>query len=47
MQPKHFVAFDLGATSGRTILGSLRDGELVLKELTRFQNNILPLGGHY
>ena len=28
MQPKHFVAFDLGATSGRTILGSLRDGEV-------------------
>ena len=47
MQPKHFVAFDLGATSGRTILGSLRDGELVLKELTRFPNTILPLGGHY
>ena len=47
MQPKHFVAFDLGATSGRTILGSLRDGELVLKELTRFPNAILPLGGHY
>ena len=35
MQPKHFVAFDLG------------DGELVLKELTRFPNTILPLGGHY
>ncbi len=47
MQPKHFVAFDLGATSGRTILGSLRDGELVLKELTRFPNSILPLNGHY
>lgn len=47
MQPKHFVAFDLGATSGRTILGSLRDGELVLKELTRFPNTILPLGDHY
>ena len=47
MQPKHFVAFDLGATSGRTILGSLRDGELALKELTRFPNTILPLGKHY
>lgn len=47
MQPKHFVAFDLGATSGRTILGTLRDGELALKELTRFPNTILPLGGHF
>ena len=47
MQPKHFIAFDLGATSGRTIIGSLRDGALVLKELTRFPNAILPLGGHY
>ena len=47
MQPKHFIAFDLGATSGRTILGSLRDGELALKELTRFPNAVLRLGSHY
>ena len=47
MQPKHFIAFDLGATSGRTILGTLRDGELALKELTRFPNAVLRLGGHY
>ena len=46
MQPKHFVAFDLGATSGRTILGSLCDGELTLKELTRFPNAVLRLGDH-
>ena len=51
-RPKHATqtlrrASTLGATSGRTILGSLRDGELVLKERTRFPNTILPLGGHY
>ena len=47
MSPKHFIAFDLGATSGRTILGTLRDGELALKELTRFPNAPLRLNGHW
>ena len=47
MQPKHFIAFDLGATSGRTILGSLPRRELALKELTRFPNAMLRLGSHY
>ena len=47
MSPKHFIAFDLGATSGRTILGTLRDGELALKELTRFPNASLRLNGHW
>lgn len=46
MQPKHFIAFDLGATSGRTILGTLTAEELRMKELTRFPNRILPLQGH-
>lgn len=46
MQPKHFIAFDLGATSGRTILGTLTGEELHMKELTRFPNQILPLQGH-
>lgn len=46
MQPEHFIAFDLGATSGRTVLGTLADGSLRLKELTRFPNRVLPLQGH-
>ncbi|MEG0806760.1 MAG: rhamnulokinase family protein [Alistipes sp.] len=46
MATKHFIAFDLGATSGRTILGSLSGNELRMKELTRFPNQILPLGEH-
>jgi rhamnulokinase len=29
-----FLAFDLGATSGRSILATLQDGKVVLKELT-------------
>lgn len=43
---KHYIAFDLGATSGRTILGSVDDGVLSLEELTRFPNASLPIGGH-
>lgn len=43
---KHYIAFDLGATSGRTILGSVDDGVLTMEELTRFPNATLPIGGH-
>lgn len=46
MTKKHFLAFDLGATSGRTILGTLTDNELHLKELTRFANRPLQLADH-
>ena len=47
MEQISFLAFDLGATSGRSILGTLRDGKLQMKELTRFPNQILELGGYY
>lgn len=43
----NFFAVDLGATSGRTILGSIREGRLVQRELTRFPNQIIRQGGHY
>ena len=43
---KNFFAVDLGATSGRTILGSIEDGKLTQRELTRFPNQIIQLGGH-
>ena len=43
----HFFAVDLGATSGRTVLGSLVDGKLVQRELTRFPNRIVETGGHF
>lgn len=41
----NFLAIDLGATSGRTILGSLAGGRLTLEELTRFPNSIVRHGG--
>ncbi|MDR0371895.1 MAG: rhamnulokinase [Prevotellaceae bacterium] len=43
----HFFAFDLGATSGRSILGILQNGRLELKELTRFPNKILRINDKY
>ncbi|MGN1256216.1 MAG: rhamnulokinase family protein [Bacteroidaceae bacterium] len=42
-----FMAVDLGATSGRTILGSVENGQLIQRELTRFPNRITQLGGHF
>ena len=47
METKHFIAFDLGATSGRTILGTLSGGRLEMEEVTRFPNSLLQLGGHF
>ena len=35
---RRFLAFDLGASSGRAILGSLDGGKLTLEELHRFPN---------
>ena len=43
----HFFAFDLGATSGRSILGILQDGKIQLKELTRFPNKIIRIQDKY
>ena len=42
-----FFAVDLGATSGRTIIGTLANGRVELEELTRFPNNLIETGGHF
>ncbi len=47
MKQNYFFAVDLGATSGRTILGCLNEGKLDLRELTRFPNHIIQTGGHF
>jgi rhamnulokinase len=47
MKNKSFLAFDLGATSGRSILGTLENGKLQMKELTRFPNQMLQIGDHF
>ena len=42
----HFLAVDLGATSGRTVVASYDGQSVTMRELTRFENPQLPLGGH-
>ena len=42
----HFLAVDLGATSGRTVLATFDDQRIQMREFTRFENPQLPLGGH-
>ncbi|HCN53431.1 MAG TPA: rhamnulokinase [Prevotella sp.] len=44
---KHFFAVDLGATSGRTIIGILNNGKFELEEITRFDNSLIQTGGHF
>lgn len=44
---KYFFAVDLGATSGRTIIGTLGDERIELEELTRFDNNLIETCGHF
>lgn len=41
--PRNYLAVDLGAESGRTILGSLEGGRLTLKETHRFPNGPVQL----
>jgi len=43
----HFFAFDLGATNGRSILGTLQNGKIELQELTRFPNKIIRIHDKY
>ena len=56
-QKSYFFAVDLGATSGRTIIGEIESGDncqlstvncqLNLEEVTRFPNNLIEQGGHF
>lgn len=47
MKTYHFIAFDLGATSGRAILGSINHGSLQTREISRFPNRIVHVGKHW
>ena len=44
--PLYVAAVDLGATSGRVILGTWSRNQLSLREIHRFSNRFLPLGEH-
>jgi rhamnulokinase len=41
-----YLAFDLGAESGRAMVGHIENGRLALRELHRFPNRMVPLHGH-
>jgi rhamnulokinase len=43
----NFLAFDLGASGGRAILGTLKDQKIHLKEIHRFNNSMLQIHGNY
>lgn len=42
-----FFAVDLGATSGRTILGTFGPEGLEMEEVNRFPNQLIQTGGHF
>lgn len=44
--PTNYLAVDLGATSGRTVLATFDGQRIHMPEFTRFENPQLPLGGH-
>ena len=43
----YFFAVDLGATSGRTIIGNISEGKVILEEVTRFPNNLIQTHGQF
>lgn len=43
---RYFLAIDIGASSGRHILGSIAEGKLVLEEVHRFENGLHDRNGH-
>ena len=46
MADRNFLAFDLGAESGRAVLGRLSNGRLALEEKHRFPNPNGRMNGH-
>ena len=43
---KYYLAVDIGASSGRHILGTVGEGKLVLQEIYRFDNGMKRKDGH-
>ena len=43
---KHYLAIDIGASSGRHIVGWCENGEMKTKEVYRFPNGALEQTGH-
>lgn len=47
MNPLHYIACDLGAESGRVMLGALDEGRIALEEIHRFPNGPACIMGSY
>ena len=43
---EYYLAIDIGASSGRHILGSVQDGRIQLEEMFRFENRQISKNGH-
>lgn len=43
---KYYLAVDIGASSGRHILGHIEDGQIKLEEIYRFENGMKKADGH-
>ena len=44
---KYYLAIDIGASSGRHIVGIYKDGKLETDEVYRFQNGVHEENGHH
>lgn len=44
-KPKSVLAFDIGASSGRAIVGTLSDGKITMQEVHRFSNDPVTVNG--
>lgn len=47
MRKHYFLAFDLGAESGRAVLGTLEDQKLHIQEVYRFSNSYVNIHGRF
>lgn len=47
MTTGNFLAFDLGASSGRAMLGTIADQRLQLTEIHRFENRMVEIDNHF
>lgn len=46
MSATYYLAVDLGAESGRVMLGTLQEGRVSLEEIHRFPSRVLTVNGH-
>jgi rhamnulokinase len=46
MNPDYFLAFDIGAESGRALLGELKKNQIQVEEIHRFKNRMILKQGH-